>query len=186
VGDARGKGGAAVAAGHAEPAAVDHHRLAPAAGAAAGAVGHRLADGCFVAAAPLQRISTPAPEHGFGFSGLAVRLGNQLGSRYTRPTGRAGRAAWPGTAHGTAPNKNVPCRPIGPEMKPGSARSLDKLLYIYFFINFVFLIKNLFNIIKCKLKIYDFTLNNIIKIVYIIFLPSRTISCRANRADHRV
>jgi hypothetical protein len=103
VGDARGKGGAAVAAGHAEPAAVDHHRLAPAAGAAAGAVGHRLADGCFVAAAPLQRISTPAPEHGFGFSGLAVRLGNQLGSRYTRPTGRAGRArafwAWPVARH---------------------------------------------------------------------------------------
>jgi hypothetical protein len=48
VGDARGAGGAAVAAGHAAPAAVDHHRLAP----AAGAVGHRLTDGCFVAAAP--------------------------------------------------------------------------------------------------------------------------------------
>jgi hypothetical protein len=45
-----------------------------------------------------------------------------------------------------------------------------------FFIFFVFLIKNLFNIIKFELKIYDFTLNNIIKIVYIIFC--RIVSCR--------
>jgi hypothetical protein len=39
----------------------------------------------------------------------------------------------------------------------------------YFFINFVFSIKNLFDIIKFEPKIYDSTLNNIIKIVYIIF-----------------
>jgi hypothetical protein len=36
----------------------------------------------------------------------------------------------------------------------------------------MFLIKNLFNIIKFKLKIYDSILNNIIKIVYIIFAES--------------
>jgi hypothetical protein len=36
----------------------------------------------------------------------------------------------------------------------------------YFFINFVFPIKNLFDIIKFKPKIYDSTLNNIIKIVW--------------------
>jgi hypothetical protein len=33
----------------------------------------------------------------------------------------------------------------------------------------MFLIKNLFNIIKFELKIYNFILNNVIKIVYIIF-----------------
>jgi hypothetical protein len=54
-----------------------------------------------------------------------------------------------------------------------------------FSINFVFLIKNLFNIIKFEIKIYDFTLNNIIKIVYIIFLLGHYVPCQANRADHR-
>jgi hypothetical protein len=39
----------------------------------------------------------------------------------------------------------------------------------------MFLIKNLFNIIKFELKIYDFILNNVIKIVYIIFLPGRAV-----------
>ena len=43
VGDARGPGGSAVAAGRAAPAVVNHHRLAPVprTAAAAGAVGHR-------------------------------------------------------------------------------------------------------------------------------------------------
>jgi hypothetical protein len=50
-----------------------------------------------------------------------------------------------------------------------SAYSSDRLSYIYFFINFIFLITKLFNIIKFELKIYDFTLNNVIKLFYLIF-----------------
>jgi hypothetical protein len=46
----------------------------------------------------------------------------------------------------------------------------------------MFLITKLFNIIKFKLKIYYFTLNNIIKIFYIIFLLGRAVVCPANRA----
>jgi hypothetical protein len=80
VGDARGAGGLAVAAGRAAPAIVDHHGLAPApvaagAAAAASAVGHRAADGCFVAE-PDGR----SGEDGFGFSELDGAVGeNQLG-----------------------------------------------------------------------------------------------------------
>jgi hypothetical protein len=39
----------------------------------------------------------------------------------------------------------------------------------------MFLIKNIFNIIKFELKIYDFILNNIIKMVYIIFLLGHAV-----------
>jgi hypothetical protein len=77
VGDARGAGGSAVAAGRAAPAIVDHHGLAAppvsvsvAAAAAASAVGHRAVDGCFVAA-PDGR----SGEDGFGFSGLDGAIG---------------------------------------------------------------------------------------------------------------
>jgi hypothetical protein len=45
-----------------------------------------------------------------------------------------------------------------------------------FFINFVILITKLFNIINFELKIYDFTLNNVIKIFYIVFLPDHAVS----------
>jgi hypothetical protein len=74
----------------------------------------------------------------------------------------------------------VPGRRSDGPYRVGPARSPDRFSYIYFSINFVFLITKLFNIIKFELKIYDFTLNNVIKIFYIIFLPGR-----ANRADHR-
>jgi hypothetical protein len=52
VGDARGPGGSAVAAGSAAPAVVNHHRLTPVLrpAAAAGAVGHRAVAACLVAA----------------------------------------------------------------------------------------------------------------------------------------
>jgi hypothetical protein len=39
----------------------------------------------------------------------------------------------------------------------------------------MFLIKNLFNIIKFELKIYDSILNNVIKIVYINFLSGHAV-----------
>jgi hypothetical protein len=74
--------------------------------------------------------------------------------------------------------------PDGP-YHAGPARSLDRLSYIYFPKNFVFLIKKLFNIIKFKLKIYDFTLNNVIKNIFIIFLPGpakQTVPCLAWQA----
>jgi hypothetical protein len=67
-------------------------------------------------------------------------------------------------------------RPNGP-YRAGPAQNPDKLSYIYLFsINFVFLIKNLFNIIKFELKIYDFTLNNVIKNSLYHFFAG---SCRA-------
>jgi hypothetical protein len=73
VGDARGPGGSAVAAGCTAPAVVNHHRLTPVlrSAAAAGAVGHRAA----------AESSSPrrSDEDEFGFSGLG-RCGraNQL------------------------------------------------------------------------------------------------------------
>jgi hypothetical protein len=75
----------------------------------------------------------------------------------------------------------VSCRPTGPETKLEHGPVAIKRVVLgrpevqinfhifIFLINFVFLIKNLFNIIKFELKIYDSTLNNVIKIVYIIF-----------------
>lgn len=73
MGDARGPGGSAVAAGSAAPAVVNHHRLTPVLrpAAAAGAVGHRATAG---ASSPRR-----SDEDEFGFSGLG-RCGraNQL------------------------------------------------------------------------------------------------------------
>jgi hypothetical protein len=93
----------------------------------------------------------------------------------------------------------MPCRPVGLKRKPGHgpvvikrvisgrwsdgpyhirlARSPNRFSYIYFFHKFYVLITKLFNIIKFELKIYDFTLNNVIKIFYIIFCW--VVSCRA-------
>jgi hypothetical protein len=83
----------------------------------------------------------------------------------------------------------VPCRPARPEIKPehdpvtikrtvpGRPEARINFHIFIFFINFVFLIKNIFNIIKIELKIFDFTLNNVIKIVYIIFLLGRAMPC---------
>jgi hypothetical protein len=45
----------------------------------------------------------------------------------------------------------------------------NKLPYIYFSNEFCIFNLKLFNIINFKLKIYNFSLNNIIKIFYIIF-----------------
>jgi hypothetical protein len=100
----------------------------------------------------------------------------------------------------------VSCRPTGPETKLEHGPVAIKRVVLgrpevqinfhifIFLINFVFLIKNLFNIIKFELKIYDSTLNNIIKNSLYHFLlcrvgligstigPSRArpnVSCRA-------
>jgi hypothetical protein len=76
----------------------------------------------------------------------------------------------------------VLCRPAGPETKPGHGpvaikrvmlgrralpcqvgpKSGYAIIYLFLY-KFCLLIKKLFNIIKFELKIYDFTLNNIIK-----------------------
>jgi hypothetical protein len=75
---------------------------------------------------------------------------------------------------------NRPCwadDPTGPTVSSRLEARINFYIFI-FSINFVFLIKNIFNIIKFELKIYDFTLNNIIKIVYIIFLSH---VCRAGQ-----
>jgi hypothetical protein len=62
---------------------------------------------------------------------------------------------------------------------PGQPEAQINFHIFSFSTNFVVLIKNLFNIIKFEIKIYYFILNNIIKIVYIIFLLSHAVSCRA-------
>jgi hypothetical protein len=62
----------------------------------------------------------------------------------------------------------------------GRVRSILSLINFYifiFFINFIFLIKNLFNIIKFELKIYSFTLNNVIKPSLYYFF--QVVPCRA-------
>jgi hypothetical protein len=88
----------------------------------------------------------------------------------------------------------MPCRPIGPETKPrhgpvaikwavsgrwpnrlGRAEARINFHICIFSINFVFLIKNLFTIIKFELKLYDFTLNNVIENSSSFFVGS----CRA-------
>ena len=69
VGDARGPGGSAVAAGRAAPAVVDHHRLAPVprTAAAAGAAGHR--------AGRVTRRRAGARRTGLGLEGWAMWSG---------------------------------------------------------------------------------------------------------------
>jgi hypothetical protein len=69
VGDARGPGGSAVAAGRAAPAVVNHHRLAPVprTAAAAGAVGHR--------AGRVTRRRAGARRTGLGLEGLGDEVG---------------------------------------------------------------------------------------------------------------
>jgi hypothetical protein len=61
---------------------------------------------------------------------------------------------------------------MGPIVPGRSEVWIDFHIFIFLII-FMFLITKLFNIIKFKLKIYYFTLNNIIKIFYIIFLLGR-------------
>jgi hypothetical protein len=85
-------------------------------------------------------------------------------------------------------NKNRSCQPIGSEMKlehgpaiikrvlPARSEGWINFHIFIFFINFVFLITKLFSINNFELKIYDFTLNNVIKIFYINFFAG---SCRA-------
>jgi hypothetical protein len=64
----------------------------------------------------------------------------------------------------TARNKIGPCH-----VSPSGLRRSPVDFYIFVFHKFCIFTYKLFNIIKFELKIHDFTLNNVIKIFYIIF-----------------
>jgi hypothetical protein len=69
---------------------------------------------------------------------------------------------------------------MGPTMLGWSKARLYEI-YLFFLTNLVILIKKIFIITKFELKIYDFILNNAIKIFYSIFINGLG---RANRVDH--
>jgi hypothetical protein len=101
---------------------------------------------------------------------------------YIWPTGRAGlssiRLVPSEMRPDTARNKNGSCH-----VSPSGLRRSPIDFYIFVFHKFCIFTYKLFNIIKFELKIHNFTLNNVIKIFYIIFCG--VVPCWANWTDHQ-